>query len=280
MNLSEKSINQKILNYAKDIGASDVNKVRTTIALERLVARIQSSEKLQGKLAFCGGFVLYEEGITDRYTRDVDMVSAEIDHDKVIANVIEAIETDLKDGFWFGSTLVETIIDDVFYGGIRFRPYYKIGEPYPKKGMTESLRRIHLDLSFQSIEFEKLKKTKITQVINEYEDISWSVYPLELIAADKVHAILSRAGLSTRAKDLYDLYYILDNIDKEELHKNIFKVCTERDYELSKKVWVLFENIETDNLKRNWSKIDFKKGRIDFETCLTRVLQNLRIMDL
>ena len=57
------------------------------MALERLVARLQSSKFLEGKLVFCGGFVLYKEGVTDRYTRDVDMVSPAKNQKEVIDKI-------------------------------------------------------------------------------------------------------------------------------------------------------------------------------------------------
>lgn len=74
MNISEDSLNQKVRSVAKQFDVKDVNKVRATLALERLVARIRNSEFLSEQVIFCGGFVLYKEGLTDRYTKDVDMI--------------------------------------------------------------------------------------------------------------------------------------------------------------------------------------------------------------
>ena len=45
MNTSEKSLNDKIKTLAKKIGAKDVNKIRTILVLERIVARLRASKK-------------------------------------------------------------------------------------------------------------------------------------------------------------------------------------------------------------------------------------------
>lgn len=267
MNFSEKSLNQKISNYAKSVNASDVNKIRTTVVLERLVARIQASEFLGGKVVFCGGFVLYKEGVTDRYTRDVDMISNEVDHDKVIKEVIRAIESDFGDGFWFGDTIVEEVQEDVMYGGIRFKPLYKVGEPFPESIEQGRMRRVHLDLSFQSLNSLMESESELSQTIEQYDPISWKIYPIEFIAADKVHAIITRAGLSTRSKDVYDLNFILNQCDKTKLRAAISYTFSAREMEISEPIYKTLSIIDNKNLRKNWGKVEFKAETIDFDTC-------------
>lgn len=266
MNFSEKSLNQKILNYAKSINASDANKVRTTVVLERLVARIQLSEFLSGKLVFCGGFVLYKEGLTDRYTRDVDMISNEANHENVINEIKKAIESDLGDGFWFGDIVVEKIQDDVLYGGVRFKPLYKVGEPFPTKEDEKKLRRVHLDLSFQSLNPLMRVPSELSPVIEQYENISWEIYPVEYIAADKIHAIISRAGLSTRSKDVYDLRHILSECDKGKLRSALSCTFSARGMNIVEPIYKILQNIDNKNLEKNWLKIEFGKERVDFKS--------------
>ncbi len=267
MNFSEKSLNQKISNYAKSVNAKDTNKIRTTVVLERLVARIQASEFLCEKVVFCGGFVLYKQGITDRYTRDVDMISSEIDHQKVIDEVKKAIEVDFGDGFWFGDTIVEEIQEDFHYGGIRFKPLYKIGNPPPSSSDIKKMRRVHLDLSFQGLSHLTESTSEMSQTIDQYQSISWKIYPIEFIAADKVHAIISRAGLSTRSKDVYDLRYILGECNKDTLRSAISHTFSSRGMEIEEPIYKTLQTIENDGLKRNWNKVEFKEKKIDFDQC-------------
>jgi len=267
MNLTEKSLNQKILNYAKSIKADDVNKIRTTVALERLVARIQSSSFLEDKIIFCGGFVLYKEGLTDRYTRDVDMISSEENQKQVVQEIKNAIELDLGDGFWFGETIIEDIAEEVEYGGVRFKPLYKVGTPFPTKENLKKLRRVHLDLSFKFFDVKLAKKSELMATIDQYDEISWNIYPLEYIAAEKVHAIISRGGLSTRSKDVYDLYFILDKCDKTKLKNAITFTFNIRDTALEESVSVTLSSISYTGLSTNWKNVEFKGNKLEFDVC-------------
>lgn len=272
MNLAEDSLNQKIRNYAKLVGENDVNRIRATVALERLVARINANPFLDDKLVFCGGFVLYKEGITDRYTKDVDMISSGKDHKQIIFEIKKSIESDLGDGFWFGDIEVDEINEDILYGGIRFKPSYKIGLPFPDDAQRKKLRKIHLDLSFQVLYSDMKRTSELKSELEFYEELSWKIYPLEYIASDKIHAILSRAGLSTRSKDVYDLSFILPQCDKAKLNVAITYTFNKRNTELGNTLYFSFENIGHDLLKSNWRKINFKINRKSFEQCWKELL--------
>lgn len=280
MNLSEKSLNQKIINYAKSVNAKDVNKVRTTIVLERLVARIRTSKILEGKLVFCGGFVLYKQGVTDRYTRDVDMISSDQNHDQVITEIKRVIELDLGDGFWFGDTKIEEVQNEVLYGGVRLKPLYKVGLPFPEKGEYKKLRRVHLDISFQSLNSQMFFESTIKTEINGYDEISWEIYSIEYIASDKVHAIISRAGLSTRSKDVYDLSYILKKCDPEKLKLAINYTFEIRGEKLVKTISETFLDLDIRSLRDNWKKIDFKENSKTFDNCWGVMIEYFKEYDV
>ena len=271
MNITEKSLNQKILNFAKSSDVRDVNKIRTTIALERLVARIMSSDLLERKLVFCGGFVLYKEGFSERHTRDVDMISSEKDHDEVIEEIKKMIKKDLGDGFWFGDTKIESIQDTVLYGGFRFRPLYKVGTPHPPEVDTSKLRRVHLDLSFQAIEPDMSSGSVMNTSLEGFEKVSWNIYPIEFTAADKIHAIISRGGLSTRSKDVYDLSLILKKCNKMKLRSSLSYTFSTRNISLDQPVFIKLRNIDTLSLENNWSKLEL--GDMDFENCWQEVIR-------
>lgn len=272
MNLSEQSLNDRIKNCAKETGAKDTNKIRTTLALERLVARFMSNPILEESLVFLGGFILYKEGISSRFTRDVDMISDHADHEFIKNEIIKAINTDIGDGFWFGDIIEEELLDDVLYGGLRLRPLYKAGLPSPSEEEKKKLRRIHLDISFQSLKDLSPRKIDLNSELKDYEALSLKVYPLEFMAADKIHATLSRDGLSTRSKDIYDLSKILNACDKEELKKSINTVFKKRDLEREMNLYESLKNLNTDSLKRNWHKVELLEVNASFETCWKEVL--------
>ncbi|MCB9229137.1 MAG: hypothetical protein H6618_05955 [Deltaproteobacteria bacterium] len=71
------NVSRKLNAYAKEQGL-DINKVRITFALERLVARIETDKKLSESLVYKGGFVLLKTTSTNRYTVDIDALAQRI----------------------------------------------------------------------------------------------------------------------------------------------------------------------------------------------------------
>lgn len=277
MNISEKSLNDKIKNIAKENNIKDVNKVRTTLALERIVARLRNNKFLDGKLVFCGGFVLYKESITDRFTKDVDMISSYKDHEKIIEEIKTSLAFDLDDGFWFGDTLIGEIQDNILYGGIRFRPLYKIGTPFPISEKDQKfLKRIHLDLSFQNINDDMLEVKNLSSELKGLEEFSWQIYPLEYMAADKLHAIACRLGFSTRGKDVYDLSFVLPKCDINKLAKAVEHTFHSRSGKIEN-VYLsnFFKEMNTSSLRNSWNKLDIRAKNRSFDESLADVIQFL-----
>ena len=274
MNLSGDSLNNKILAYAKSIGAQDVNKIRGTVALERIVARLRKSKYLSDKIVFCGGFVLYKEGLTERYTRDIDMISEVKDHERMIEGVKKAIESDIGDGFWFGDIQIEEIQEDVNYGGVRFKPLFKVGTPFPEsENDLRKLRRLHVDLSFQNLLDDMREKAVFEDELGLFEKVSWEIYPIEYIVSDKLHATIARAGFSTRSKDIYDLSKIVHKCSKEKLHSAISYTFKARGDSLEGSIKETLKSLDTTSLKSNWKKVDNFGGDESFEKCWEIVIK-------
>ena len=65
----------------------------------------------------------------------------------------------------------------------------------------------------------------ITQALfQKNEEISWSVYPIETICAEKLHALISHGDLNSRSKDIHDLAIFLPKADGKTLKEAIKKV--------------------------------------------------------
>ncbi|MBT4936337.1 nucleotidyl transferase AbiEii/AbiGii toxin family protein [Candidatus Peregrinibacteria bacterium] len=222
-----------------------------------------SSQLLENKLVFCGGFVLLKEGFSERYTRDVDMICSGSNHEEIIEEIKMVINKDLGDGIWFGDTLVEKIQEGIHYGGVRFRPLYKVGLPSPSKDDIKKLRRVHLDLSFQSISSQMSISSVMSGIIEGFENISWCIYPVEFTAADKLHALISREGLSSRAKDVYDLSLILIKCDKKKLRFSLSHTFSVRKTTLDQSVLRTLKNLGTYSLQQNWPKLEIKNKKFD-----------------
>jgi hypothetical protein len=71
---SSAQLNDRIKNAARALGVDDVNRVRTIVVLERIIARLVTNSFLKEHLVFGGGFVLFKEFGSNRFTRDVDAI--------------------------------------------------------------------------------------------------------------------------------------------------------------------------------------------------------------
>ena len=57
---SADQLKDRIRKAAKDLGIEDVNRVRTIVTLERIVARLVTNKYLKDHLVFGVGFVLFK----------------------------------------------------------------------------------------------------------------------------------------------------------------------------------------------------------------------------
>ena len=81
---------------------------------------------------------------SERFTRDLDALAADISKDELQYLVSEAIKQDLNDGLFYGDVEVEDLVDQGQYGGCRFKLPFQIGAlPLDSHKMTK-LSRIHL----------------------------------------------------------------------------------------------------------------------------------------
>jgi len=83
--------------------------------------------------------------------------------------------------------------------------------------------------------------------------ISWSVYPIETICAEKIHALISHGDENSRSKDVYDLAIFLPKVDGLTL-KNALKNCFNfRSTELPKSFHTEIKDLNTDRLEKGWA---------------------------
>lgn len=188
-------------------GGRSVNELRVVIALERIVARLENNPKLAKHLVFKGGFVLLKLIDSARFTRDVDALAKGISRAEIPDLVKSAIETDLQDGLWYGDLKSEEMIHQGTYEGIRFDCAFQIGDP-PAPSKLRKLSRIHVDIGFGD-KIPEPQRHQMKSVSPGTEPVSWLVYPIEYILAEKLHSLYDRGSANSRAKDVFDLVLIL-----------------------------------------------------------------------
>ena len=85
---------------------------------------------------------------------------------------------------------------------------------------------------------------------NEY--ISWAVYPVETMCAEKLHALISHGDDNSRSKDIYDLAVLLPKVDPKTLRRAI-KNCFEfRNREIPETFFQEIKQLNTSRLERGW----------------------------
>lgn len=184
-----------------------VNELRIIIALERAIARIQHDKELADHLIFKGGFVLLKQYQSHRFTRDADALAVSTSKETFANLVRQAITTDLDDGLWFGDMQVNDLPDQGRYGSLRFDFAFQIGAPKP--GKIHKLSRIHIDAGFSNDLAVQATHETMPSLFPTDEPVSWTIYPVEQIVAEKLETLFQRGIENSRAKDVYDLVYLM-----------------------------------------------------------------------
>jgi hypothetical protein len=191
---SYKSINDKINNLAKKLNIADTNKLTILVTLERVVARLLTRDFLRESLIFSGGFVMFKNFESNRFTLDLDAIIKKVSTKELNAEIEAALRTDIGDGFVFWGLRDEKLDMKSGYTGVRYSFHYKTGDLPDDLDKPSFYARVHLDVVIGINREIPPRKTEFHSEIDLYETLSWSIYPSEYIIADKLHATFSRAG--------------------------------------------------------------------------------------
>ena len=198
------SITQRLVDLVGKTGVVFPNLV-TSLLIERLVVRLVSEVKLQNTLIFKGGFVGLRVYESPRYTVDLDALLIRSNIDATLDLCRTAAEADLQDGVWFQFEDQIDLATQGEYGGIR--QVYRAGIGEVLKNIKKA-QIIHFDLGVgDPVTPGPIAAT--TQTLLSGETMSWSVYPIETIIAEKLHAVVVRGGANSRSKDIHDLAIFL-----------------------------------------------------------------------
>jgi predicted nucleotidyltransferase component of viral defense system len=273
--IQARSISDKLKNISNETKVA-YRYTAINFFIERMVARILTST-LKDDLVFKGGYVGLKVYNTQRYTIDLDAVLNSKAHEGRLSELKEAIESDLLDGVWFQFEKEEKLPHQTYKGGIK--QVYRAGLGV-KPGNISRAVVVHFDIGFGDSIVPAPVSTEMTLMLSQ-GSLSWRVYPVETIIAEKLHAFIFRDGGSSRAKDMYDLAFYLPQADTEDLKlalescfkhrktdlpENIFETMKSYDFEVARLAW---KNIFTAPTKEK-----------SFEFCLGAVLDNLERMSL
>lgn len=266
-----KSIRQKLSNLSQKQGIS-YQYISTSFLLERLVARIVSDNELYKSIIFKGGYVALRIYKSKRYTIDLDALLSKPHLKETLKQVKKAAEKDIGDAVWFQFEKEIDLKTQGEYGGIRQIFRAGIGE------IPQNIKRsqiIHFDLGTGDPIIPQPVKVNMPELIGEKE-LSWVVYTVETMIAEKIHALVDRGEGSSRSKDIFDLVHFLPKADMPLLKKSLKACFNYRGTQLPKNLANFISCIDLTLLKRGWpSVVSGMKQPPKFEDNLEILLKEL-----
>lgn len=242
------SVRQKLSDLSKKLEVSYEN-IETAFIIERLVARLIVDENLSKHLVFKGGFVGLRVYNSERYTVDLDALLVKAHVEPALSLTKKKAETDLDDGVWFRFEGQVDLAAQGEYGGTR--QIYRAGIGEVLKNLNKA-QVIHFDLGIGDPITPGPQKIKIPSLLSKVEEISWSVYPIETICAEKLHALVSHGNTNSRSKDIYDLSVFLAKAEAPKLAEALKKCFSFRETGIPESFSKTIKAIDTTSLQRGW----------------------------
>ncbi|MGE3975375.1 MAG: nucleotidyl transferase AbiEii/AbiGii toxin family protein [Bdellovibrionales bacterium] len=243
------SVRQKLNILSAKLGVKYAN-LETIFLIERLVARLISGKVLNQRLVFKGGFVGLKVYGSPRYTVDLDALLIKSNIELTLQLVKEEAETDLNDGVWFRFDEQVDLATQGEYGGIRH--VYRAGIGEVLKNIKKA-QAVNFDLGIGDPITPGPQKTETPMLLSNDEDLSWSVYPIESIIAEKLHALISHGDQNSRSKDVHDLAIFLPKADAYTLREAIKKCFEYRKTNMPTSFSNALKELDTARLERGWA---------------------------
>ena len=269
-----------INNMAKENNVA-AQSVLQTYMLERLLERISIS-KYKDNFILKGGMLISAMlGIDSRTTMDMDTTIKGFPLTKDnITNIMDKIcNIEIDDNVTLKINKVELIREDDDYGGYRITFEAKYNNEMPvimKIDITTGDK-----ITYKEIEYS------FTLMLEDRKIQIWS-YNVETIIAEKFEAIVKRGVLSTRIRDYYDVYMLINTqnkiIDKKTLKDAITLTAQHRGTSEIIKDWKkIVEKIANDNkMRQQWKryqKDNFYAEEIEYNELINAISKVGKIFD-
>lgn len=269
-----------INNMAKENNVA-AQSVLQTYMLERLLERISIS-KYKDNFILKGGMLISAMlGIDSRTTMDMDTTikGFPLTKDNITNIMDEICNIEIDDNVTLKINKVELIREDDDYGGYRITFEAKYNNEMPvimKIDITTGDK-----ITYKEIEYS------FTLMLEDRKIQIWS-YNVETIIAEKFEAIVKRGVLSTRIRDYYDVYMLINTqskiIDKKTLKDAIILTAQHRGTSEIIKDWKkIVEKIANDSkMRQQWKryqKDNFYAEEIEYNDLINAISKVGEIFD-
>lgn len=261
-----------INNMAKENNVA-AQSVLQTYMLERLLERISVS-KYKNNFILKGGMLISAMlGIDSRTTMDMDTTikGFPLTKDNITNIMNEICNIEINDNVTLKINKVELIREDDDYGGYRITFEAKYNSEMPvimKIDITTGDKITYKEIEYSFALMFEDRKIQI-----------WS-YNVETIIAEKFETIVKRGVLSTRIRDYYDVYMLINTkkqiIDKKTLKEAITLTAQHRETREIIKDWKkIVEKIANDSkMRQQWKryqKDNFYAEKIKYDDLINAI---------
>ena len=269
-----------INNMAKENNIA-AQSVLQTYMLERLLERISIS-KYKDNFILKGGMLISAMlGIDSRTTMDMDTTikGFPLTKDNITNIMDEICNIEIDDNVTLKITKVDLIREDDDYGGYRVTFEAKYNNEMPV------IMKIDITTG-DKITYKEIKYS-FTLMLEDRKIQIWS-YNIETIIAEKFEAIVKRGVLSTRIRDYYDVYMLINTqskiIDKKTLKDAITLTARHRGTSEIIKDWKkIVEKIANDSkMRQQWKryqKDNFYAEEIEYNDLINAISKVGEIFD-
>lgn len=157
---------------------------------------------------------------------------------------------------------------------------FQIGELPTEERKLRKLSRVHLDIGFGDRLMTAPHRVELSSTLEIHPNLSWQVYPLESVFAEKLETLVSRGSANSRAKDLYDLVMIGGRLRSiERLGEAIKTTFETRRTSFPDSFEKFFKQLDLTILKKSWEVVQFSDGNIRFEHVREQLVNLLKLLD-
>ena len=253
------------------------DKLQTIFLLERAVSRLTQDNKLAMHMVFKGGYVSVRVYDSPRFTKDVDAVLKGIDQKDALKLIKTQMEMETGDGVWFKFQEEQDLTTQSEYGGLRLVYRCGLGE-VPINVKRE--KQIQIDIGTGDPITPAPNLIGIPSLLGD-EILSWQVYPVETILAEKLHSILTKGAANSRARDIYDCDLLLPRADANLLKEALAETFSYRRDSLPKEISPSISTFDASLLKRGWtSAAGYIEGADGFDVTFQRLISGLEKIGL
>ena len=245
---------------------------------EHVLMRLEKS-KYKDNIILKGGVLLSSIiGEDLRTTKDMDttLKSLSLNIDS-IKNIFDSILTiDINDNVNFEIVSIKGIRLEDEYGGFRINV----------KGTFDKIRtNFFIEITTGDVITPREIEYQYNSIFED-KKINIMAYTVETIIAEKFNSVISRNIISTRAKDFYDVYMLMNenNINNENLIKAIKNTFNNRntEYNINRFKEIIELLKESNSLKQVYfnyqNKLEYTK-KVSFEDTIDAIIKIVNILE-